>query len=164
VLNGTYQEFDWSQGSNDYLVDTAFTSFAYPGFFPPNKAFGSEWFDGASVQTLDVLGAINKCKAKGVTDEKNIIIDIILNNRDVVEKINGNDLKAIGMLVRFIEIYWYYGTMNGLKRAQFSHPNVTYRNVISPSDALTWNYLPLSLNETQVQSIIDLGVKDGAAT
>jgi hypothetical protein len=58
------------------------------------------------------------------------------------------------MLLRFLEIYWYYNTMNGLERAKSTHPNVNYRHVIAPSVTLPWNYLPLSLNSTQVAEII----------
>ena len=51
--------------------------------------------------------------------------------------------------------------MNGLIRAKYSHPNVNYRHVIAPSVALPSTWIPLSLNATDVQSIIDQGFTDG---
>ena len=98
-----------------------------------------------------------------MTDEKNIVVDAILTNADTVGRVNGSDYRSLGMLMRFIEIYWYYGTMNGLERAKFSHPDVTYRHIIQPSKTLPWNYLPLSLNATQVADIIAQGEQDGVA-
>lgn len=164
VLNGNYSEINQevASQSNQNLIDTIFSSFGYPGFYPPAQAFGGEYFDGASVVTLDILGAINKCKKLGVTDDKNIIVDAIITNGDSVGRVNGSDYRSLGMLMRFIEIYWYYGTMNGLERAKFAHPDVTYRHVIKPSTTLPWNYLPLSLNGTQIDQIIAQGVQDGA--
>ena len=144
------------------MVDTLFSSFAYPGFFPPTKAFNTEWFDGASVNTLDVLTAINYCLSQpGVESESDITIDVILTSSADLSKANGKDLRPLGMLLRFLEVNMWYGSMNGLERAKFSHPSVNYRHVISPTVALPATYYPLSLNATDVKTIIDQGVADG---
>lgn len=146
VLNGTYSEMDENFLAANTL-ETLFSSFSYPGFYPPNKALGSEWFDGASVNSLDVLGAINKCRSQpGVESDEDIIVDVVLSQSSNLTNVNATDYRTMGMLLRFIEIYAYYGSMNGLERARFSHPNITYRHVIAPSVYLPWNYLPLSLN------------------
>jgi hypothetical protein len=85
VLNGTYKEIDSDFAStSDSLVGTVFTSFGYPGFYPPSVAFGSEWFDGAQVTTLDILGAINKCKAMGVKNESEIVIDALITQAHLI--------------------------------------------------------------------------------
>lgn len=86
---------------------------------------------------------------------------MILNQGGNLTTVNGKDYKALNMLMRYLEIYYFYGTMGNLERAHFTHPNVTYRHVISPSKYIPWNYIPLSLNETQVEEIFNQGVQDG---
>jgi predicted acylesterase/phospholipase RssA len=67
--------------SMDNLVNTVFASFAYPGFFEPAKAFGSEYFEGSSVNTLDVLTAINNCRGMpDVDSDSDIVVDVILSS------------------------------------------------------------------------------------
>jgi hypothetical protein len=51
--------------------------------------------------------------------------------------------------------------MDGLKRANFSHPGVNYRYVVSPTQTLPSSYIPMSLNATDIQTIINQGEIDG---
>jgi predicted acylesterase/phospholipase RssA len=41
------------------LVNVMYASFAFAGFFPPVKAFNSDWFDGSAVWDLDIFSSIN---------------------------------------------------------------------------------------------------------
>ena len=62
ALKGSYQEFSEANiTSGDNLVNSLYSSFSIPGFFPPVKAFGSKWFDGSAVYELDISSAINRC-------------------------------------------------------------------------------------------------------
>lgn len=151
ALEGTYLEMDEKTVAQSMTsaIDTIFTSFAYPGFFPPAKAFGSEWFDGASVNTLDVLGGIEHCLAQpGVESDSDIVVDVIVSQNSNLARVNASDYTALGMLFRYLEVSSYYGAMNGLERAKFSHPAVNYRYVIAPSASLPSSYFPMSLNST----------------
>ena len=151
ALQGTYLSMNETSVSESLasMISTIFTSFAYPGFFPPSKAFGSEWFDGASVNTLDVLSIINHCrKEAGFESDSDIVIDVIIAQGSNLERVNAADYKTLGMLYRYIEVFSFYGAMNGLERARFTHPDVQYRYVISPATPLPSNYYPLSLNST----------------
>lgn len=79
ALKGKYQEFskdNITQGTN--LVDSLFSSFAVPGFFPPAKAFGSQWFDGGAVYELDLYTSINKCLQTSA--ESDIVVDVFLTS------------------------------------------------------------------------------------
>ena len=51
--------------------------------------------------------------------------------------------------------------MNGLQRAKFTHPNVNYRYVVSPTVTLPSAYIPMSLNATDVNEIFNQGLIDG---
>lgn len=114
--------------------------------------------------TLDVFGAIANClNMPGVESDSDIVIDVILNQGANLTRVDARDYTSLGMLFRFIEVYSYYGSMNGLERAKFSHPNVTYRHVIAPTVSLPSSYYPMSLNATSIQQIIDQGALDGTA-
>lgn len=131
------------------VIDTLFSSFSYPGFFPPNKVFGGEWIDGASVNSLDVLGTIRHCRLQpGVESDSDVVIDVIVNQGSNLKRVNATDYRSLDMAYRYLEISSYYTALNGLERAKFSHPNVTYRYVVLPSSPLPTNYYPLSMNQT----------------
>ena len=151
MLTGDYQAMNETVLSQTIqnIIDAIFSSFSYPGFFPPNKAFGGEWIDGASVNSLDVLGAIKHCRGQpGVESDRDVVIDVIVSQGSNLERVNATDYHSIGMLYRYLEISSFYTAMNGLERAKFTHPNVTYRYVVLPSSPLSSSYVPLSLNQT----------------
>jgi hypothetical protein len=65
-LKGTYITLD-EKGETAGIqgaIDTIFTSFSFPGFFPPTNSFGSRFIDGSAVETLDILSLINYCLAQ----------------------------------------------------------------------------------------------------
>jgi len=164
MLSGDYASMNETvlAQSMQNIIDTLFSSFAYPGFFPPSKAFGAEWIDGASVNSLDVIGAIRHCRMQpGVESDSDVVIDVIASQGSNLQRVNASDYRSLAMAYRYLEISSYYSSMNGLERAKFSHPNVTYRYVVLPSSPLPTNYFPLSMNQTQVQEIYDRGVLDG---
>ena len=73
---------------------------------------------------------------------------------------NATGYKSIGMLYRYLEIASYYRTMDGLERARFSHPRVNYRHVIAPTVTLPSTWYPLSLNSSDINTIINQGYED----
>jgi len=65
------------------------------------------------------------------------------------------------MLWRYLAVSRYYSNMDGLLRAQFAYPNVTFRNVVAPSATLPSSWYPLNMDATQVDTMWTLGVTDG---
>jgi len=74
--------------------------------------------------------------------------------------IKADNLKSVGMLLRYLEISSFYGSMDGVLRAKFAFPTINFRYAIAPSKTMPSSWLPLNLNETQVQEILDLGEQD----
>ena len=93
--------------------------------------------------------------------DADVVIDVIASTGSNLQRVNASEFRSLAMGYRYLEISSYYTSMNGLERAKFSHPNVTYRYVVLPSTPLPTNYFPLSMNQTQVQEIYDRGVQDG---
>ena len=161
-MKGTYITVD-EKGETQGLqgiINTIFTSFSFPGFFPPTSSFGSRFIEGSSVRTLDVLSAINNCIEAGF-NESDIVIDVILSSPSDLQRVDASDYRSYMMLYRYLQISYYYSSMNGLQRAKFTHPKVNYRNVVAPTTSLPSAYIPMSLNATDVSAIYDQGVQDG---
>lgn len=66
ALTGDYLDFTKENiTDNNNLIDSLFASFSLPGFFPPAKVFGSEYFDGSAVYDLDIFSTVRKCFESG---------------------------------------------------------------------------------------------------
>lgn len=50
--------------------------------------------------------------------------------------------------------------MDGLLRAQFAYPDINWRYIISPSEDLPENRVPLNLNSTMIDNMVILGKTD----
>jgi len=154
VLDGHYVDFTEKNITDDNnLINAMYASFAFPGFFPPVDAFGSSWFDGAAVYDIDIFSAINNCLR--TTPESDIVVDVLLTSSANLTQVDAKDYTSIGMLFRYLEIASYYSSMDGLLRAKFAYPNVTFRHVISPTTSLPTASTPMALEMSQIQSIIE---------
>jgi len=160
ILSGEFQDFTADNiNTEDNLDHSVFASFSWPGIFPPAHAFGSKWMDGSAVYDLDIFAAINKCTDLGFKQE-DIVLDVIMNSAASLSHIKADNLKSVGMLLRYLDVSSFYGSMDGVLRAKFAFPNINFRYAIAPSKSLPWDWLPLNLNATQVQEIIDIGEQD----
>ena len=62
------------------MIKAIDASSAYPGFFEPvNDIDGRTYYDGGTSFSINIGGAINRCKELGYK-ESDITIDIILNS------------------------------------------------------------------------------------
>ena len=67
------------------------------------------------------------------------------------------------MFWRFLEVTRYYSNMDGLLRAQFAYPTISFRHTVAPSAEMPSSFYPLNLETTDVETIYALGVTDGTA-
>ena len=111
VLSGKWTDFDLSTN----FLDVMEGSFSYAGFFPPLKAMGTEWFDGASIWDLDAFSAVNECMKTHKPED--IHIDVILTSEKHLKVVDPSNYKTLDMLWRFLHVSRYYNQMDGLLRA-----------------------------------------------
>jgi predicted acylesterase/phospholipase RssA len=78
VLDGTYKDFFAADLTGTELVDVMFGSFAYAGFFAPEAAMGTDWFDGSTIWDLDIFSAVNKCLETHAPED--IVVDVLLTS------------------------------------------------------------------------------------
>lgn len=123
------------------MIDVMYGSFDYAGYFAPESALGTEFFDGSTIWSLDVFSAVNKCLETHAPE--NIVVDVILTSARNLKTVDASNYKSIEMLWRFLEVNRYYNAMDGLLRAQFAYPTINFRNIIAPSVDLPDTRFPL---------------------
>ena len=163
VLKGTYKDMHSEDLTGDDFYNAMYAEFAYAGFFPPVDAMGSEWFDGSTIWDLDIFSAVNKCVDDGFADT-DIVVDVAMTSAKTLKVVDASSYKSIHMLWRYLEVSRYYSSMDGLLRAQFAYPNVTFRNIVSPSADLPSSLYPLNLKEADITTMVELGEKDAKAS
>lgn len=139
MVNGVYVDNIETLDTN--LVDVMFASFSYAGFFPPAESMGGTWFDGAVIWDVDVFSAVNKCMETHAPAD--IVVDVLLTSQKSLSHVDASNFNTLHTLLRAGRILRYYSIMDGLLRAQFAYPDITFRNIISPSADLDHNLLPL---------------------
>ena len=162
VLKGTYVDFQEAGLEGDDLYNVMYAQFAQAGVFPPVEYNNTDYFDGSTIWDLDIFSVVNQCKAQGFADA-DIVVDVVLTSEKTLKTVDASDYKSIQMLWRYLEVSRYYSNMDGLLRAQFAYPDVQFRNVLAPSASMPSSWYPLNLEQSEVDTIWDLGVTDGTA-
>ena len=126
----------------DSLYNVMYAQFAQAGVFPPVEFNNTDYFDGSTIWDLDIFSVVNQCQAQGFADS-DIVVDVLLTSEKTLKKVDASDYKSIQMLWRYLEVSRYYSNMDGLLRAQFAYPNVTFRNVVAPSAEMPSSFYPL---------------------
>ena len=80
---------------------------------------------------LDIFSAVNKCLETHSASD--VVVDVLLTHNKSLRHVDASGFNSIQMLIRYLEVSHYYGVMDGLLRAQFAYPDVTFRHIISPS-------------------------------
>ena len=70
-------------------------------------------------------------------------MDVILTSEKTLKKVDASSYHSLQMLWRYLEVSRYYSNMDGLLRAQFAYPNVTFRNIVAPSAEMPSSFYPL---------------------
>eukprot|EP00345_Euplotes_harpa_P009257 CAMPEP_0168338370 /NCGR_PEP_ID=MMETSP0213-20121227/12789_1 /TAXON_ID=151035 /ORGANISM="Euplotes harpa, Strain FSP1.4" /LENGTH=350 /DNA_ID=CAMNT_0008344125 /DNA_START=25 /DNA_END=1077 /DNA_ORIENTATION=+ len=142
------------------LVKAIGASAAYPGFFEPISDIDDKtYYDGATSFSINIGGAINKCKSLGFK-ESDIVLDIILNSAATIKDKDTSGYTSIPMLIRYLEIRLFYDSMDLLERAKDGFRTVQFRYTIAPTQKLDAGLLPFSFNQKQIQNMYSLGQKD----
>lgn len=160
IVSGKYKEFSTQNVTDEKTLDDVMAaSFSYPGFFPPTKVFGSNYFDASTVWDIDLSTPINRCKDRGFAN-KDIVVDMILTSSADLKEVDASEYKSIQMLFRYLEISSFYSSMDEFLRAHFAFPGVNFRYAISPTVAIPSSRFPMTMNAAQMKDTIAAGVKD----
>lgn len=134
------------------MITAMYGSFANPGFFPPEDAQGGKWFDGSVVWDLDIFSVVNKCLE--THKESDIVVDVIMTSSDKLKEVEAESYHSMSMLFRFRAISSFYGSMDGLVRAQFAYPDVTFRYVVQPTQSIPSSMWPYNAGTKKMDKVI----------
>lgn len=140
------------------LIDVMYGSFTYAGFFAPEEALGTDYFDGSTIWDIDIFSAVNKCLETHAPED--IVVDVALTSSRTLKHVDASNYSSFDMLWRYLHVARYYNVMDGLLRAQFAYPTINWRHVISPSTELPDTRMPLNWTQPDVDAAIQKGYDD----
>lgn len=144
---------------SDY-IESAFASSSIPAFFQPVERDGKTLIDGGVIWNIDIPTAVRRCRGI-VTDDKNIIIDMIIVGDHAIEVIpNLKRYKTIDHFQRARNIGSFYNYMSDYRTSIQTFPNVNFRHLIYPSETLPGGFLPLDFSRSAVDGCFKVGDKD----
>ncbi len=116
---------------DDERTTAVLASASIPGLFPPTKLREYNLIDGGSAWNLNIIGAINKCKEIGFTEDENIVLDVIILQTDHISAMDKNKkMTTLQYYERIKEIKMHMRTLNDLAEEMQAHPNLDYRYFI----------------------------------
>ena len=131
AIEGRYVEMLSDHLTGDNLFQTLFTGFSQPFYFEPVKWNGSEYFSGEVVWNLDLFSVVNNCKKAGFPED-HIVVDVLMTTMSKLEHVDTRNFKSWQMIRRYLDISSHYSMMDGLLRAKYGFPHVSFRHVITP--------------------------------
>lgn len=162
VESGAVDDFYQADLTNQAeLLQVLFGNFAYPGFFAPEAAMGTDWFTGGLVWDIDLFSVVNQCLLTHAMED--IVVDVVLAEEKTLNQVDASQYVTYQNLLRAGRIIRYEQIMDGLLRAEFAYPNVTFRNIIAPSATLPQTKLPLTYTQTDVDAAVSMGYSDAVA-
>jgi len=149
------ETYDW-----ETLIRAIDASSSFPGFFQPiHDLDNTTYYDGGTSFSINIFGAINKCKDLGYSYDQ-IVIDILMctgatfNDKDV------SKYGTIPMTLRFLEIERYYDAMELLERAVADFDGVNFRYTVVPAGKIEASPIPMSFSHDQILKMIEKGKED----
>jgi hypothetical protein len=142
AIEGRYVEMLSDHLTGENLFQTLFTGFSQPFYFEPVKWNGSEYFSGEVVWNLDLFSVVNNCKKAGFPED-HIVVDVLMTTMSKLEHVDTRNFKSWQMIRRYLDISSHYSMMDGLLRAKYGFPHVSFRHVITPQTALPSNWYPM---------------------
>lgn len=163
LLNGTFVSFT-EKFMGEHMPKILMASVAAPGIFSPVEIFESMWFSGSAVLKVDVVSPILRCYKKGY-EFKDIVMDVILDDAEDIEKVDVSNYNALHMGLRTYQMMNHYKNTAGLLRARMNYPEVTFRHVIgSKLSTPFYKLVPIHYTPEQVKEQIAEGEKDALAS
>ena len=116
-------------------------SAAIPGVFPPIAFQDKLMMDGGTIWNTNVQQALDMCTNQGI-DEADITVDILIcSSPDSMIEWESSSPNAMTNYIRSGKIGKGYIGIDNIEAAKRAHPDVTFRHLITASDAQRVNGL-----------------------
>jgi len=155
----TFNEQDWAT-DRKVAVNAALYSSAVPVVFLYRNVGNQTFIDGGwSGEGLDVEDAVFRCRELVDSDDQ-IILDVIFANNASFTSVDSNKFNTFQMHGRHRAIHSYVASTRAYLYARASFPEVQWRYVMIASERLPDQTLPLDFKAKNIETMIQLGIKD----
>lgn len=138
-------------------------SASIPTMFQPTTTIGNmHLVDGGTYSYMNLQAAILKCREVADSDE-NITVDVILDQDKPVEMKNFKGRKyfnAYHIYKRQSDFAAYYSIMDDLFPIVEQNPKINFRYIISPTEPLPGNVVPIWVNPKDLNQTYEIGYND----
>jgi predicted acylesterase/phospholipase RssA len=132
---------------------------SFPGVFPHVPYNGMTLVDASVMNSLDLGGAITRCRNAGYADP-NIIVDLIMTSSASTSIVNCSDYNAFSMIGRLITVYAYSFVTTDLYHSLANYKDVNFRYMVKPSASPYYNINPYTFNTQDMQKAMTQGYND----
>jgi len=154
-----WTESEWFNKSSEDYFRSVLASASIPTIFPYVNYYNHTLIDGGTMINLDVGGAIERCK-EIVTDQKDIIIDIVLCGGASWVPIDASKDHTIDMIYRMQDLNAYRKALDDLIHELSDYPLIKFRHIVWPSQQLPGGIHLLDFDPKELAFMIELGEKD----
>lgn len=152
-------EFQMYKENNtlEVLQHASMCSSAIPFFFEDQDLNGGVYGDGGGYNMFDAAEPVRRCLE--VTDESQVVVDIISLFREELAPDGNETLKTLDVFFRAFEITSYDLGMDSLEFASEAYPKANFRYFVQPSKSYM-PYQALDFNLKFLENLISLGYND----
>lgn len=158
---GTFVRFTEAMASKpiDDFAASIISSSAMPVVFPHVDYDGKTLVDGGTLINLDIGGAVSRC-LEVVDNHSDVIMDVILAEGRTYWPIDASHDKTNVTVQRIRALQSYKLAIDDLVYETQDFPEVNFRYVIGPSQALPEGMDELNFDPKVIEFMIDLGQTD----
>ena len=160
---GQFVRFTEDLGYEELAYKAARASGAIPGIFEAVEFHNMTLVDGGVIDSLDVAGAVNRCRETADSDEE-ITLDIIMCSGHTLEEVDTSEYNSIQMFMRYKEIKKYRESNRWVDDAIKQFPKINFRYLIVPKNPLDGEILPINFSKKHNEKMIQLGLEDAKKT
>lgn len=111
---------------------------------------------------VNVIDAVNRCKNEVIGDDPDgeIILDQLLCVGAEFDDADTSNYKSFQMLMRYLEIYFFYFWIDMTQRAINIYPEVNFRYTIMPIEEIQEATLPMDFDPADIEKMLEYGERD----
>lgn len=130
------------------------------GFFAPISEGKMLLSDASGMLSVDITAAVERCREK-VENDEDIVLDIIMIHKDVIEDKNCTNYKAWDVALRALHLRTKMINLYALDDVLRHFPKITKRYLFYPSTNLpNVPSLPVGFRHDAIEKMLTLGEKD----
>ena len=162
LISHHYVFFNSTKATMDTMKTGVRASMSTAGIFPYVEFRDYMLTDGPTKFNVDLLHGVNACNSMGYAN-KDIVVDAVLSSGKKMDRVDASNYKSLQVLLRYLAINSYQGSMKVVNNAVHDHPEITLRTVTFPSKSLPDSLFPYDFSKEKLESMVAQGIADAKA-